>query len=151
MKRARLDQVLPALLAVTGHGVLLVATVKVSQLPPISTQYRAQSAWHCEYNTRRSHIAANRIAMLTGLRGGGNMDKRKTWREQEQRLVEGWNAATERLREAQAEVERQSLTQGGGAPTEECVRTAEVARAELEAMRRQVARMKVEFSTGKRY
>ena len=79
------------------------------------------------------------------------MDKRKTWREQEQRLVEGWNAATERLREAQAEVERQSLTQGDGALTEECVRTAEAARAELEAMRRQVARMKVEFSTGKRY
>lgn len=79
------------------------------------------------------------------------MDKRKTWREQEQRLVEDWNAATERWREAQAEVERQILTQGDGAPTEECVRTAEVARAELEAMRRQVARMKVEFSTGKRY
>ena len=79
------------------------------------------------------------------------MDKRKTWREQEQRLVEGGNAATERVREAQAEVARQSLTQSDGAPTEECVRTAEAARAELEAMRRQVARMKVEFSTGKRY
>lgn len=79
------------------------------------------------------------------------MDRRKKWREQEQRLVEGWNAATERLREAQAEVARQSLTQVDGAPTEECVRTAEAARAELEAMRRQVARLKVEFSTGKRY
>jgi hypothetical protein len=79
------------------------------------------------------------------------MDKRKKWREQEQRLVEGWNAATERLREAQAEVARQSLTQVDGAPTEECVRTPEAAMAELEAMRRQVARLKVEFSTGKRY
>jgi hypothetical protein len=79
------------------------------------------------------------------------MDKRKKWREQEQRLVEGWNAATARVREAQAEIERQSLAQADGAPTEECVRTAEVARAELEAMRKQVARMKVEFSTGKRY
>jgi hypothetical protein len=79
------------------------------------------------------------------------MDKRKTWREQEQRLVEGWNAATERLREAQAEVARQSLAPGAGAPSEECVRTAELASAELEVMRKKVARMKVEFSTGKRY
>jgi selenocysteine lyase/cysteine desulfurase len=79
------------------------------------------------------------------------MSKQKTWREQEQRLVDAWNAATERLREAQAEIKRQSLTQGNGAPSEECVRTAEAASAELEAMRRQVARMKVEFSTGKRY
>lgn len=79
------------------------------------------------------------------------MDKRKSWRAQEQQLVERWNAATERYREAQAEVTRQSLPRGDGSPTEECVRTAEAARSELEAMRKQVARMKVEFSTGKRY
>lgn len=85
------------------------------------------------------------------LRGGRLMDKRKSWREQEQQLVERWNAATERYRAAQAEVARQSLPQGGSAPTEECVRTEEAARIELEAMRKQVARMKVEFSTGKRY
>src|ERR1039458_3690164 len=74
-------------------------------LAPISTQCRAQSARHCGYNTGRSHLAANRVALHIGLRGGGNMDKRKTWREQEQRLVEGWNAANERLREAQARSE----------------------------------------------
>ena len=79
------------------------------------------------------------------------MDKRKTWREQEQRLVERWNAASERHREALAELTRQRLPQVGGAPSEECVRTEETARVELEAMRKQVARMKVEFSTGKRY
>lgn len=79
------------------------------------------------------------------------MDKRREWREQEQKLVERWNAATERYREAQAEVKRQRLPLGEGAPTEECVRTEEAARVELEAMRRQVARLKVEFSTGKRY
>lgn len=79
------------------------------------------------------------------------MDKRKSWREQEEKLVASWNAATERYREAQAELTRQRLPQGGGAPTAECVRTEEAARAELEAMRKQVARMKVEFSTGKRY
>lgn len=79
------------------------------------------------------------------------MDKRKTWREQEQQLVERWNAATQRFQEARAELTRQSLPQGEGAPSAECVRIEEAARAELEAMRKQVARMKVEFSTGKRY
>ena len=79
------------------------------------------------------------------------MDKRRTWREQEQQLVERWNAATARHSEAQAEVARQRLAQGDGTPTEECVRTEAAARTELEAMRKQVARMKVEFSTGKRY
>jgi hypothetical protein len=79
------------------------------------------------------------------------MDKRRTWREQEQQLVERWNAATERCREAEAELTRQRLPQGTGAPSEECLRSAETAKAELEAMRKQVARMKVEFSTGKRY
>ena len=79
------------------------------------------------------------------------MDKRRNWREQEQQLVERWNAANDRCRETAAEVTRQSLPQGVGAPSEECVRNAEKARVELEAMRKQVARMKVEFSTGKRY
>ena len=79
------------------------------------------------------------------------MDKRRSWREQEQQLVERWNAATERCREADAEMTRQKLPQGVGVPSEECVRSAEAARTELEIMRKQVARMKVEFSTGKRY
>jgi hypothetical protein len=78
------------------------------------------------------------------------MDKRRSWREQEQQLVERWNAATERCREAEAEVTRQKLPPDG-APSEESVRSAEAARMALEAMRKQVARMKVEFSTGKRY
>jgi hypothetical protein len=79
------------------------------------------------------------------------MNQRRTWREQEQQLVERWNAATERCRAADAEVTRQSLPQGGGVPSDECLRSAEAAKAGLEAMRKQVARMKVEFSTGKRY
>jgi hypothetical protein len=76
------------------------------------------------------------------------MDKRRTWRNEEQELVERWNAATERCREAEAEVTRQG---NGAAASEECVRSAQAARVALEAMRKQVARMKVEFSTGKRY
>lgn len=79
------------------------------------------------------------------------MDKRRAWREQEQQLVERWNAATERFRDAQAAVTSQSLPGGNGVPSEECIRNAEMARAELEAMRKQVARMKAEFSAGKRY
>jgi len=78
------------------------------------------------------------------------MDKRRAWREQEQQLVARWNAATERYREAQAELTRQSPPHGGG-PPEESVHTVEAARVELEHMRKQIARMKVEFSTGKRY
>ena len=79
------------------------------------------------------------------------MDKRRAWRAQEQELVERWNAATQRYSEAQAEVARQRVSPDEGGPTEECVRTEEAARIALEVMRKQVARMKVEFSTGKRY
>ncbi len=79
------------------------------------------------------------------------MDKRKTWREQEQQLVERWNAATERYRDAKAALSSQSAAKGDGAPTEECMLEAEAARAEYEAVRKQVARMKAEFSAGKRY
>jgi hypothetical protein len=79
------------------------------------------------------------------------MDKRKTWREQEQQLVERWNAASDRYRDAQAEVSRHQLANGDNAPSGEILLRAETARAELEAMRKQVARLKAEFSTGKRY
>lgn len=78
------------------------------------------------------------------------MDKRKAWREQEQRLVERWNAAVTRDRDLQAELERERLAPGGGA-SEELRLRAEAARAEVEAVRRQVARLKVEFSSGRRY
>ena len=78
------------------------------------------------------------------------MDKRKTWREQEQRLVERWNAAAARQRDAHAEMTRQQPA-GGGMPNAELVLKVEAANAELEALRREVARMKVEFTSGKRY
>ncbi len=58
------------------------------------------------------------------------MDKRKTWRAQEQELVARWNAAAARLQD----------------PLE-----ADSARSEIEALRRQVARLKVAFNSGKRY
>ena len=64
------------------------------------------------------------------------MDKKKTWRDQEQQLVERWTAANERYRVAHA----------GNVAAE-----VQAAQAELELLRRQVARLKSEFNTGKRY
>jgi hypothetical protein len=73
------------------------------------------------------------------------MDKRKRWREEEERLVARWNAAALRYREVQAEISSQ------GAETDELKVKAQTARAEIEAVRREVARLKVEFNSGKRY
>jgi len=64
------------------------------------------------------------------------MDRRKTWRNQEEQLVARWNAATERFRAAHA----------GQLAAE-----VAAASAELETLRRQIARYKSEFNTGKRY
>ena len=73
------------------------------------------------------------------------MDKRKRWREEEERLVARWNAAATRYREVQAEISSQ------GAETEALKLKAHTARQEVEAVRREVARLKVEFNSGKRY
>jgi hypothetical protein len=75
------------------------------------------------------------------------MDKRKRWRTQEQELVARWNSAVARHKDALAEI-----AQAGGAATSEAlVMKADSARAEIDAIRRQVARLKVEFNSGKRY
>ena len=79
------------------------------------------------------------------------MDKRKAWREQEQRLVERWNAAAARQRDAHAEMARQFPGDGSGGPSAEILLKVEAANAELEGLRREVARLKVEFNSGKRY
>jgi hypothetical protein len=79
------------------------------------------------------------------------MDKRRAWREQEQQLVDRWKAASERYRDAEAALSSRSSTGPEGAPDEESVLKVKAARAELEAMRKQVARIKAEFSAGKRY
>jgi hypothetical protein len=81
----------------------------------------------------------------------GSMDKRKAWRKQEQELVEQWNAAAGRFRDAQAALSSRTSEKGDAAPDEENELKAKVARAELEAVRKRVARIKAEFSAGKRY
>jgi len=69
------------------------------------------------------------------------LDKRKAWREQEQQLVEKWNSAAQRYREIMAQT-------GSGA---EITSKAAAVRAEIDALRKQVARLKAEFNSGKRY
>ena len=69
------------------------------------------------------------------------MDKRKAWREQEQQLIEKWNSAARRYREI--------ISLGG--PSDEVTSKAAAVRAEIEALRKKVARMKAEFNSGKRY
>ncbi len=79
------------------------------------------------------------------------MNKQRHWREQEQELVNQWNAATDRYREAQAAAALQLASQGDGEAPIDGARAVEAARMELEAVRKRVARFKAEFSAGKRY
>jgi len=79
------------------------------------------------------------------------MDKQKHWREQEQELVNRWNAATDRYREAQAAATLKVAPQSDGGATKDRMQAVEAARIELEAVRKRVARFKAEFSAGKRY
>jgi len=73
------------------------------------------------------------------------LDKRRHWREQEQRLVQRWNAAAVRYQEVQAQI---SASPGA---SEELKVLEQTARAEVDAVRREVAKLKVEFNSGKRY
>src|SRR4026208_48657 len=64
------------------------------------------------------------------------MDKKKTWRDQEQQLVERWTAANERY----------PLAHAGNASAR-----VQAARGDVALARREVARLKSECNTGKRY
>src|SRR5206468_10326400 len=79
-----------------------------------------------------------------------SMDKRTAWRAQEQRLVERWNLAAERYKRVNDEISRLQAV-AGGALSEALMQQAQTARAGTEAGRRAVARVKVEFNSGKRY
>ena len=75
------------------------------------------------------------------------MDQRKRWRTQEQELVARWNSAVARHKDVLAEI----ALAGGVSTSEALALKASSARAEVDALRRQVARLKVEFNSGKRY
>jgi hypothetical protein len=77
------------------------------------------------------------------------MDKRKTWREQEEDLIARWNAAASRQQALQSQILRQR--DAGTEPDAQLLLDAERSRSEMESVRREVARMKVQFYTGKRY
>jgi len=77
--------------------------------------------------------------------------KRAKWRRQEQELVERWTAAMERYRVAHQQLSAREQAQGRCAPDDVLVLNAEAARAEITALRRQVARLKREFLSGNRY
>ena len=79
------------------------------------------------------------------------MDKRKTWREQEQQLVENWNAAAQRYRDIMAQIAREDPLGQPAGPSEDIMSKAAAVRAEIEALRKKVARLKAEFNSGKRY
>ena len=75
------------------------------------------------------------------------MDKRKQWRTQEQELVARWNSAVARHKDILAQI----ALAGGDATSAALVLKANSARADMDTLRRQVARLKVEFNSGKRY
>jgi hypothetical protein len=77
--------------------------------------------------------------------------RRSAWRQEEQRLVERWNEAMARYRAIQQELSTRAPAQGGAAPEGEIAQKARAALAEIEALRRQVARLKREFLSGERY
>ena len=82
---------------------------------------------------------------------GNPSQNRAAWRQQEQQLVERWDAAMQRYRQIHEELSARRLAQGGGGPDEELERRAQAAAAEIEALRRQVARLKRQFLSGERY
>jgi glutamate 5-kinase len=75
------------------------------------------------------------------------MDKRKQWRAQEQELIARWNSAVARHNEVMAQI----ALAGGDSTSEALVLAANSAQAEVDALRREVARLKVQFNSGKRY
>lgn len=79
------------------------------------------------------------------------MQKLAVWRRQEQELVERWNAAIERHRVVHEELSARGAAQGHGAADDELVLKVRAAQAEIEALRRQVARLKREFISGERF
>lgn len=80
------------------------------------------------------------------------MHKQTVWRQQEQQLVERWNAAMERYRLIREELHaRPPAPAGAAAVQDELELKAQGAMAEIETLRRQVARLKRAYLSGERY
>ena len=76
--------------------------------------------------------------------------KRAAWRKQEEDLVARWGEAAERHRRIHQESARQ-LTRGAEAPGNDLSLKAQAVIAEIEGLRREVARLKRQFISGERY
>jgi hypothetical protein len=77
--------------------------------------------------------------------------KRTAWRKQEEQLVAHWNEATERHRQIHQELSARQLTQGAATPDEDLSLKARAVIAEIEGLRRQLARLKRQYLSGERY
>ena len=78
------------------------------------------------------------------------MQKRNLWRKQEEDLVQRWDAANERYRAIHQHQVAQPAD-AGAVTREELQLKVQAALADIEALRRQVARLKREFISGDRY
>ncbi|HEX5611883.1 MAG TPA: hypothetical protein VFX67_04470 [Burkholderiales bacterium] len=78
------------------------------------------------------------------------MQKRNLWRKQEEDLVQRWDAANERYRAVHQQLATQPAD-AGAVTREELQLKVQAALADIEALRRQVARLKREFISGDRY
>lgn len=77
--------------------------------------------------------------------------KRAVWRKQEEELVARWSDAAERHRLIHRELSERELTQGAAPADNDLSRRAQAVIAEIEGLRRQVARLKRQFLSGERY
>ena len=77
--------------------------------------------------------------------------KRAAWRKQEEQLVARWSDATERHRRICEEMSARQITHSAVAPDKDLSLRAQAVIAEIEGLRREVARLKRQFLSGDRY
>jgi hypothetical protein len=77
--------------------------------------------------------------------------RRAAWRKQEEELVARWTDAAERHRQIHQELSARELTQGAAPPDNDLSVRAQAVIAEIEGLRRQLARLKRQFLSGERY
>ena len=77
--------------------------------------------------------------------------KRAAWRKHEEQLVARWSDATERHRQIHQELSARQLADGTAAPDDDLSLRARAVIAEIDGLRREVARLKRQFLSGERY
>ena len=77
--------------------------------------------------------------------------KRAAWRKQEEQLLARWSDAAERHRQIHLELSARRLADSTAAPDEDLSLREQAVIAEIERLRREVARLKRQFLSGERY